>query len=496
MEYGFFMMPYCHGETRLKQHTMVEIDPNTHEEIHAYLLSPNKLPDGVKALLAPSNLAYSMMDNPMHMRDHLTMFAKLIHEHRDRESLTPEILERELNQFDAKLYEGVLKDIDAAELKRCSAISCADETYPDQQDFSRCIKRRFGEVMADERKVSVMDLIYRDAGIRWRMHPICINTKVYAFENTRPHAPGRNKIALYFPGLKEGELKKAFEDTAANATAKAAIEVLLTKIGVTYGYGLHNHHDIRSNDCFVVFHFLKLFIYDDFEQLVASVKSALTKLYGKIFCDSHFRDGCVIDGSCSNLGFSRDDISESQMPNLVSYGDANGKDPVANLLMKASGCSKATIVSFDIKERDAFKTIPHSRRPDSSASASASPARPTQLRYVVIPSTLESFVPPKMLMNGFSLPSVKPLPGTSCMSMEPAVGSPRERRGAVSPISVGNSDDEFGGSLRKKRHKTRKTTIGTRTKPKPKPKNKTKPKTKTKTRKTQKHIQTNIKTQC
>jgi len=160
-------------------------------------------------------------------------------------------------------------------------------------------------------------------------------------------------------------------------------EVLLTRIGVTYGSD--NHRDIRSNDCFVVFHFLKLFSVD-FEQLVASVKSALTKLYGKPFCESHFKHGCVIDGSCSNLVFSSDDIRESQMPNLVSYSDANGKDPVANLLMKASGWPKATIISFDIKERDAFETIPRSRRPDSSASASASPARPAQLRYVVIPS--------------------------------------------------------------------------------------------------------------
>ena len=488
MEYGFFMMPYCHGEARLKQHTMVEIDPKTHEEIHAYLLSPNKLPDGVNVLLAPSNLAYSMMDNHMHMRDHLTMFAKLIHEH--HESLTPEILAREFNEFETKLHESVLKDIGAEELKRCAAITSADEMYPDQQDFSRCIKRRFGEVMAVELKGSVMDLIYRDAGIRWRMHPNCIKTKAYAFENTRPHSPGYNKIALYFPGLKEGELKKAFEDTSANATAKAAIEVLLTKIGVTYGYGLYNHHDIRSNDCFVVFHFLKLFICDDFEQLVASVKSALTKLYGKPFCEKHFRDGCVIDGSCSNLGFSRDDIHKSQMPVLVSYGDASGKDPVANLLTKTSGHSKATIISFDIKEQDAFQTIPYSRRTD--ASASASPARPTQLRYVVIPSTLESFMPPKMLMNGFELPSVPPLPYKSSISVETLVSSPEGRVSPFSPVSVGNSDDESefkqDAGLGKTKRKPRKTTIRT--------KSKTKTKTKSKSRgRHKKHIQTNIKKQ-
>jgi hypothetical protein len=479
MDYDFFMMPYCHGEIRLTQHTMVEIDPKTHEQIHAYFLSPNKLPDGVKALFAPSNLAYSMMDNHMHMRDHLTLFARLIDQH--SESLTPEILEHEFNEFDTKLFEGVLKDIDAAELKRCAAITSADELYHNQQDFYRCIRRRFGEAMADELKVSVMDLIYRDAGIRWRMHPNCIKTKVYAFEHEHrpPYSHGRNKIALYFPGLKEGELKKAFEDTTATATAKAAIEVLLTKIGVTYG--LDNHWDIRSNDCFVVFHFLKLFIYDDFEQLVASVKSALTKLYGKDFCDSHFRDGCVIDGSCSNLGFSRDDIRESQMPNLVSYGDANGKDTVANFLMKASGCSKATIISFDIKERDAFKTIPHSRRPESSASASASasPARPAQLRYVVIPNTLESFVPRKMLMNGFNLPSVQPRPNASSISME-TVHSVSPKRVPVSPVSVDDDDDDSdGGGLRKKRRKIR---------------NKTKTKTKTKTTKTR-HKKNNIKKQ-
>lgn len=496
MEYGFFMMPYCHGEARLMQHKMIELDLTDREGVHAYFLSSNKLPDEVKVLLAPSNLAYSMMDNHVHMRDHLTVFKTIIGEH--REQLTPEILEHKFNEFETKLYESVLKEIDAEELKRCAAISSADETYHDQQDFSRCIKRKFGKDMDDQLEISVMDLIYRDAGIRWRMHLNCIKTKVFAFENSIPESTGYNKIALYFPKLKERELMQM--QAAENASANADIKLLLTKIRVTYG--LDNHDEIQPNDCFVMFHFLKMFIFD-FEQLVASVKSALTKLYGKQFCDYHFRDGCVIDGSCSNLSFSSDDIHKSKMPILVSYGDANSKDPVANLLMKTSGNSKATIISFDIKERDAVKTIPYSRRTDASASdsaTSASPARPTQLRFVVIPSTLESFVPPKMLMNGFNLPSVQPRPYTSSISME-TVGSIsptsiKDKRRAVSPVSVGNSSDdddsEFnrgGSGLGKKRRKTKKTTIRTKHKP-----NKTKNKPKNKSRGThKKHIQTNIK---
>ena len=178
------------------------------------------------------------------------------------------------------------------------------------------------------------------------------------------------------------------------------------------------------------------------------------------------------------------------MPVLVSYGDASGKDPVANLLTKTSGHSKATIISFDIKEQDAFQTIPYSRRTD--ASASASPARPTQLRYVVIPSTLESFMPPKMLMNGFELPSVPPLPYKSSISVETLVSSPEGRVSPFSPVSVGNSDDESefkqDAGLGKTKRKPRKTTIRT--------KSKTKTKTKSKSRgRHKKHIQTNIKKQ-
>ena len=96
-------------------------------------------------------------------------------------------------------------------------------------------------------------------------------------------------------------------------------------------------------------------------------------------------------------------------------------------------------------------------------------------------------MPPKMLMNGFNLPSVQPPLDTtrSTLSME-TVGSPPRKRHAVSPVSVG-SDDSDGGGLRKKRRKIRKTTIRTKTKTKTKTNNANATKTR--------HKKTNIKKQ-